>query len=249
MGVGRRFNESSIHCMSASSTQRPRLDIGGSTPLLVRQETFTRLHLGKRFLFASDLHLRKGVAARVIDELVRLAADARPELILLGGDLIDWHSGLEPLRELIHQMSQTADVGAVSGNHDRWVGVSNVRKAVLNGGGYWLEDQPFRWDADAVVYGRTSQQKIPARCHILCTHGPRPPEIPGAFDLILGGHLHGGQFVFFERGGRFYPGAFAYRWNGLRFEENGSTLLVSRGVRDTVPLRWNCPREVIVVDL
>ena len=33
------------------------------------------------------------------------------------------------------------------------------------------------------------------------------------------------------------------------FQDNGSTLLVSRGVRDTLPLRWNCPREVIVVQL
>jgi predicted MPP superfamily phosphohydrolase len=55
--------------------------------------------------------------------------------------------------------------------------------------------------------------------------------------------------VFFERGGRLYPGAFLYRWNGLRFHENGSTLVVSRGVRDTLPLRWNCPREVILVEV
>ena len=76
-----------------------------------------------------------------------------------------------------------------------------------------------------------------------------PPGARRGFDLTLSGHLHGGQFVFYEHGGRLYPGAFAYRWNGLRFQENGSTLLVSRGVRDTLPFRWNCPREVIAVDL
>jgi len=215
----------------------------------VRQEIVTRTGLGRRILFASDLHLRKGIAERVVDEVLRIVSEARPGFILLGGDLVDWNSGLEPLKALVREMAARAPVGAVSGNHDRWIGLSSVREAVLNGGGHWLEDRPLCWETDAVIYGNAAQQKIPARCHILCTHGPRPPARSGAFDLVLGGHLHGGQFVFYERRGRFYPGAFAYRWNGLRFEENGSTLLVSRGVRDTIPLRWNCPREVIVVDL
>ena len=100
-----------------------------------------------------------------------------------------------------------------------------------------------------VAYGNPQQELWPAHCQVLCTHHPGPPAARQGFDLILSGHLHGGQFVFYERGGKLYPGAFAYRWNGLRFQENGHTLLVSRGVRDTLPLRWNCPREVIVVDL
>jgi uncharacterized protein len=235
--------------MSVRTARFPRLDIGGRTPLFTRHEAVSHLTLGRRLLFASDLHLRKGIATRVIDQLLDIVLQTRPEVILLGGDLVDWRSGLEPLEHLIQEMIGIAPVGAVSGNHDRWVGVSNVREAVLNVGGHWLEDQPLCWENDAVVYGRSIQTKVPARCQILCTHGPKFPISNRTFDLILGGHLHGGQFVFFQRGGRFYPGAFAYRWNGLRFEENGSTLLVSRGVRDTVPLRWNCPREVIVVDL
>jgi predicted MPP superfamily phosphohydrolase len=55
----------------------------------------------------------------------------------------------------------------------------------------------------------------------------------GRFELTLSGHLHGGQFVLFERRGRLYPGAFLYRWKRLRFEDkNGKTLLISLEVSD-----------------
>jgi predicted MPP superfamily phosphohydrolase len=146
-------------------------------------------------------------------------------------------------------MAGIAPVAAIGGNHDRWVGLGRVRDAVRDGGGHWLDDEPLLWAPRAAAYGSPESERLPAECHILCSHHPRPVADHHRFDLVLSGHIHGGQFVFFERKGRLYPGAFLYRWNGLRFHENGTTLLVSRGVRDTFPLRWNCPREVIVVDL
>ena len=115
------------------------------------------------------------------------------------------------------------------------------RRQSSRAGGHWLEDKPLRWAPNAVAYGNPQQELWSADCQVLCIHHPGPPAARQGFDLILSGHLHGGQFVFYERGGKLYPGAFAYRWNGLRFQENGHTLLVSRGVRDTLPLRWNCP--------
>ena len=236
--------------MSAGRGWLQRLEIGGRRPLLVRRERLSpHLGLGKRILFASDLHLRKNGPVHVVAGILDIVSRERPDIILLGGDLVDSRSGLEPLHRLIEDMVGVAPVGAVGGNHDRWIGLADVRGAVLGAGGNWLEDRPLRWAPNAVAYGAPEQELLSAHCHVLCTHDPRPPAARCGFHLVLSGHLHGGQFVFYERGGRLYPGAFAYRWNGLRFHENGSTLLVSRGVRDTLPLRWNCPREVIAVDL
>ncbi len=45
---------------------------------------------------------------------------------------------------------------------------------------------------------------------------------------------------------RLYPAAWVYRWHGLRFAEWGAVLLVSRGAGDALPVRFNCPREVIL---
>jgi predicted MPP superfamily phosphohydrolase len=226
-----------------------RLEVGARKPLLVRREELTHLGLGKRILFASDLHLRKDGPPQIVEGIVDIVSRERPDVVLLGGDLIDWRTGLSPLRALVAGITRMVPVAAVGGNHDRWIGLSCVREAVIDGGGHWLEDKPFECPRGVVAYGSPDAELLSADCHVLCMHDPCLPPAASGFDLVLSGHVHGGQFVFYERGGRFYPGALLYRWNGLRFQENGGTLLVSRGVRDTLPLRWNCPREVIVVDL
>jgi predicted MPP superfamily phosphohydrolase len=48
---------------------------------------------------------------------------------------------------------------------------------------------------------------------------------------------------------RLYPAAWAHRWHGLRFAAGDTRMLVSRGAGDTFPLRFNCPREVLLCDL
>jgi uncharacterized protein len=226
------------------------IEVGSRRPLLVRRESVGRMRVRKRVLFASDLHLRKDGPGHIVDGLVEIASRECPDLVLLGGDLLDWPSGVAALQSLVLRLSRVAPVGAIAGNHDRWLGVAKVRAAVLAGGGRWLEDAPLFLTADCAVYGSTEQPVQAASYHLLCTHHPGASTPGRNFDLTLSGHLHGGQFVFYQRHGRLYPGAFLYRWNGLRFDdEAGKTLLISRGVQDTLPLRWNCPREVLIVDI
>ena len=83
---------------------------------------------------------------------------------------------------------------------------------------------------------------------ILCAHNPsiwRAARESG-YDLVLAGHLHGCQGVLFEAGGRLYPGALFYPHNHIRQAWNGSRLLVSMGCSDLIPIRWGCPREIVV---
>ena len=220
-------------------------EIGARRPLIVRRER-VQIGVGKRLLFVSDLHLRKSGPRHIVDGLLAIASRESPDAILLGGDLVEWFSGLAALQSLVERMSIVAPVFAVAGNHDRWVGARSVRAAVIAGGGRWLEDAPCPLTGECSIYGSQKQILQPATRHLLCAHHPAAPAHP--FDLTLSGHLHGGQFVFCQRRGRFFPGALLYRWNGLRFDDgHGRTLLVSRGVQDTLPLRWNCPREALIV--
>ena len=224
------------------------IEVGARRPLLVRRERVGNISAKKRLLFASDLHLRKNGPRHIVDGLLEIASRECPDLVLLGGDLVDSRSGLEALQSLVRRLSRVAALGAVAGNHDRWIGVTRVRAAVAAGGGHWLEDAPWFLTPDCAIYGSREQPVQSASYHLLCTHYPVASARP--FDLTLSGHLHGGQFVFYQRHGRLYPGAFLYRWNGLRFDDNdGRTLLISRGVQDTLPLRWNCPREVLIVEI
>jgi uncharacterized protein len=225
-----------------------KMEVGARRPLLVRRECVANIGARRRVLFASDLHLRKTGPGHIVEGLLAIASRECPDLVLLGGDLVDTTSGLEALQSLVGRLARVAAVGAVSGNHDRWIGVERVREAVVGGGGRWLEDEPWFVTPDCAIYGSREQPVQAASYHLLCTHHPVASARP--FDLTLSGHLHGGQFVFYQRQGRLYPGAFVYRWNGLRFDdEEGRTLLISRGVQDTLPLRWNCPREVLMVDI
>lgn len=210
-----------------------------SGQLLVRRESLG-LELGLDLLYVSDLHLRAGLPARLEAQVLEAAVQTRPDHILLGGDLVDSASGLERLADLVARLARLAPVGAVSGNHDRMVGRERVQEAVCGAGARWLED-----GGDGLISGRPEEGAT-----VLCAHDPAVVEsVPETTRLVLAGHLHGGQMVLAERAGKLYPGALFYRWNGLRFERGSTTLLVSRGVTDTVPLRYNCPREVLLVKL
>ena len=223
------------------------IEIGARRPLLVRRESVANIGVKKRILFASDLHLRRNGPRHVVDGLLEIASRECPDVVLFGGDLVDRASGLEALKSLVRRLSRVALVCAVAGNHDRWIGRARVRAAVAAAGGIWLEDAPWFLTRDCAIYGSREQPIQSARFHLLCTHHPVAFARP--FNLTLSGHLHGGQFVFYQRNGKLYPGAFLYRWNGLRFDKEGRTLLISRGVQDTLPLRWNCPREALIVDI
>ena len=238
---------------------------GNSGPLLVRHE---RVHLGLarplRLLYASDLHLGRRWTRAIPGQLLLAARAAAPELILLGGDLADNRAGLAALKECVHDLAAAASVHAVPGNHDERTGMGDVRAAVEAGGGHWLPDHPIegpvsidgRIDAQITnLSGRQFDDQIDpaprAVPRLLCTHHPGefPATAAAGYALVLAGHLHGGQCVLATDRGRLYPAAWIYRWHGLRFEEQGSVLLVSRGAGDTLPLRFNCPREVILCEL
>src|SRR5699024_9398429 len=85
---------------------------------------------------------------------------------------------------------------------------------------------------------------------VLCAHYP-PAGLtwPAAYNLVLAGHLHGGQVVGWQRHGSMFPGRWFARWNVLRHQQGLSALVVSRGLGDTFPMRYNCPREIVRIRL
>ena len=234
---------------SASAGIRFPFEFGASGALLVRRE---HIHLGLprslRVLYASDLHLGHRWTREIPGQLVRSAHESAPDLILLGGDLADNRRGLPALERCVRELSEFAPVHAVPGNHDERTGLAGVRAAVEAGGGHWLPDRPV--DGPIRIDGRLDPG-VHAGRRLLCTHHPGEfrAAAEAGYSVVLAGHLHGGQCVLATRGGRLYPGAWFYRWHGLRFEEPGAVLLVSRGAGDTLPVRFNCPREVILCEL
>jgi predicted MPP superfamily phosphohydrolase len=166
----------------------------------------------------------------------------------LGGDLIDRRRALPAMQQCIRELAKLAAVGAIPANHDARVGLPVIRAAVKSAGGRWLPEHPF--EGPVRIDGTVA--RAPAGVpRILCAHSPRvfPAAVRAGYRLVLAGHLHGGQCVLATVNDRLYPAAWFDRWHGLRFIERGTLLLVSRGVADTFPVRFNCPREVILCAL
>ena len=183
----------------------------------------------------------------------QIIATTRPDLLLLGGDLVDRRCGLPQLEALVSFARRTCLVGAIGGNHDRRVGIAAVQGAVERAGGVWLDRQPLAFFAGStrvVASAARLRQAPPTDVSIHCTHYPNPfgRKVEPEHDIVFAGHLHGCQCTAFAWRGRQYPGAWFYRWNGLRFSRPHCVMLVSRGLRDAVPLRVNCPREVVLCD-
>lgn len=217
--------------------------------LTVRHERVRAHVAGVRLLYASDLHFSGPWTERAGAQLVARARELAPDAVLLGGDLADWSNGLARLTACVDELARVAPVLAVAGNHDVLPGVRSVRAAVEAGGGVWLGGRS-RAIGGVTIDGGLRPGAAPG-VRVLCAHDPDVFEraADAGYDLVLAGHLHGLQWVAAERGGLLYPGALVWRYNGLKFTRGATTMLVSRGVSDTFPLRWNCPREVLACEI
>jgi predicted MPP superfamily phosphohydrolase len=224
--------------------------VGLPRTLAVRTERVaTRGRAAARLLYASDLHLGWPWTRSVPELLLNAVERLRPDALLLGGDLCDGLASVSDLADLVRRAAESTVVAAVPGNHDARTGARAIRDAVRAAGGAWLPDAP--WSAGGVRVEGWARTGPSDAVRVLCAHAPSvtPAARATGFDVVLAGHLHGGQLVLFESGGRLYPYAWIDRWNGLRFDLPGTTLVVSRGVADALPLRVRCPREVVLCEL
>jgi uncharacterized protein len=212
-----------------------------------------------KLLHLSDLHVKwKGRSLRHVETAIHQSA---PDLIAMTGDYYDTPWGAGPLLDFVKRVAQHCPVYWISGNHDRWFGAGPLRQLRQVGRCYCVDDQAWIYRSRT---GR-SYELISWAQHRLDSHPPRPgqrrivllhnPEhitterLPGC-DLLLAGHLHGAQFIFRQcADGRFFPGNLLYRWCGDRHQVGAATVIVSRGLGDTLPLRFRCPKEMVFVEI
>ncbi len=235
------------HNLELTSTDLP---MSGLDPLLD----------GLRVAFLTDLHLSALVPATDIERAVRLARDARPDMVVLGGDYVSFgdRSYVEPVAELLQPLDAPLGVFAVLGNHDeersvtsaferrgfsvlldRWTRLA-IRGAPLDVGGlrFWTR----RREVGAAVRGSGTSM-------LLLAHDPRRLHEAAALDIsgVLSGHTHGGQIVLPGLGAlaaRKFPIA-----AGL-IREGSTSMFVSRGIGTVyAPVRIGCPPEVSIVTL
>lgn len=210
-------------------------------------------------------------------ELLDAVEEQDPDLVLLGGDIVDDGPEMPEERALatVEALAERWPTYYVTGNHEYRTGRAEEIKELLAGrGAVVLEgtctlvtvgeqtlqicgvDDPA---VGAAVWQSQLEDVTVALegdvCSILISHRPeRVADYTGrGFDLVLSGHAHGGQWRIPLLGvGLIAPNQGLFpRYAGGTYDLEGTTLVVSRGLaREStrIPRLYN-PPEVVVVDL
>jgi uncharacterized protein len=219
-----------------------------------RLDGFTILHL-------SDFHLGTvSFNARALARAVRWANEAPYDLVALTGDLLSRQRGERALRRAIAALRPRYGVFAVLGNHDVAVtrdpfSTPTDASGVETEGAVLLEDESVLVDVGGYsvqVAGGDPRdgwrERRPGKLadgqadlRLLLFHFPDVVQYlgPGDFDLVLAGHLHGGQICLpTPRGKVRLEHLRAPYWEGLHETPQGM-LHVSRGLGTSfVPFRF-----------
>ena len=160
-----------------------------------------------RILFVTDLHLRPSHSemARICFEA---AADTRPELICLGGDMAEYDEGLTTALEELRRVFPKQPVFAVPGNNDdlRFNGERDEQAALYSRYGceYLLNTaRSIETSGGRICVAGTEdgyshepdvKELLDRNCYsVLLTHAPHRELLKEQPDLLLSGHTHGGQ--------------------------------------------------------
>jgi uncharacterized protein len=211
---------------------------------------------GLRLVHLSDFHLGfPSRGTRAVERAVAWAAELRPDLVLISGDLLARPRAEPKLRGLLAQLPSSF---AVLGNHDFALSRDPFSKpAELSdlGSTVLLEDdartvelrgkrvQIVGVDPRSYRRGRAEPARLAdpeADLRILLCHFPRVIDRlpPGVFDLVLAGHLHAGQVVVPYGFGKLRLAHLRWTYAEGLYRRPGGVLHISPGLGTTfVPFR------------
>ena len=219
-----------------------------------------------RVVQISDIHLGLIVGKSRLKRILRQVKDARPDILVSTGDLVDGQmDDLEALTDMFQKISAKYGKFAVTGNHEFYAGIDQAlaftEKAgftILRGEGLTVSnllnvagvDDPARkrYGPDREASEKALLEKMPReKFTLFLKHQPViSSESLGMFDLQLSGHTHKGQIFPFNLVTKLY-----YPMHTGLSKINGNALLyVSRGSGTWgPPVRFLSPPEVTVIDI
>lgn len=235
---------------------------------------------GLRIAHLSDFHLgAPGPNLAAARRAVRIAMAAEPDLIAITGDQLSHPRGTGELLELLAGLDAPLGVWAILGNHDLGYSRDPLSRAgevpdYAAAGARLLRDETAvveRGGARIAISGiEPRRQERPtfatplgaplehpwptaeAELHLVLSHYPDLfDEAPaGSRDLVLAGHLHGGQICVPWPSGRLRLSQLGQRYTDGAFRRGDATMIVTRGVGTTfVPFRILARPEVPVLQL
>jgi len=230
---------------------------------------------GLRIAAISDLH--PGGLNVTLDKvrlIVEKTNDTQPDLILLPGDFVDTALGLFPIDPEVtaaelKKLRARHGVFAVLGNHDWWLDVDRVRKALENAGIRVLENDVAKidlserngqrlwiagfgdlWEGAPNVVATLAKVDDNAPV-VALTHNPDLfPQVPARVALTVAGHTHGGQVAIPLIGRPVVPSDFGERYAAGHIVEEGRHLVVTTGIGVSIlPVRFRVTPEISLLTI
>ena len=226
-----------------------------------------------RIVQLSDLHW--ALFGRDNCHLVARVAQQQPDIIVITGDLLDKRvPNRRKSLSLLRQLAAICPVYYVRGNHEVYLNDRQYLEDVAKTGAIYLENEKTEIMGmtligldDASVCGSRDYESQKAFIDqqldrlaveknaytILLSHQPQHLDSYGNYqiDLVLCGHVHGGQFRLPFIGGIYGPqqGLFPRYDAGLHYTK-GTAMILSRGLGNSLfPFRLNNYPEIVIIDL
>ena len=225
------------------------------------QGRFERL----RVAHLSDFHVSSLLPLDYYRAVFERAAASEPDLMFLTGDFISEARFSDKLRGIVEFASARCGVFAVLGNHDYWLGASEVASALEDAGIHVMGNRSVALEATAganvtitgceAPWGKhdwkkplgTGEGVALALCHT-------PDNIyrlsrAGA-SAVFSGHYHAGQVRVPGLGSLVVPSIYGRRFDHGHFLVDGTHLFVTAGIGAVgVPFRLYCQPDLFIVDL
>ena len=234
-----------------------------ATHPVVRQVTYTTdkpVPGPYKVVFASGLHFGGLFGTEYGKELAARINGQQPDLILLGGDIVDGDLPFvqqEGSLDTLKALRARDGIYAVYGNHDKRMDTATIERSLLEKEGIrFLVDETKPVNAwlsltglDDYLFGdrRARFQPETGKCNILMEHEPRRLEKAAeeGYDLYFAGHTHAGQLLpnrLITR--KMYPLDYGSRWFGTMLATTSS----GYGLWG-VPIRSGPRPEIVVVTI
>ncbi|HVX14839.1 MAG TPA: metallophosphoesterase [Pirellulales bacterium] len=217
-----------------------------------------RVWHGLSILHLTDFHFIGTIDLPFFERLTELAQQARPDLIVFTGDLLDDMRLIDWLPPTLGRLEAPLGRFFILGNHDWYLEPAVIRQRMTDLGWRDVAGTTVVLDENKppIVLGGSelpwmgrhpdfSPQPGDA-FRILLSHTPdnlswsRKQRL----DLMLSGHNHGGQVVLPVVGPMYSPSVHGCQFASGAFDAPPTLLYVSRGISGRHPVRWRCRPEL-----
>ena len=160
----------------------------------------------------SDIHLGAGAGDALVDKMCEQTAELNPDLVCIGGDLVDMmtlQEDLDAFADKIARLAPKYGVIFVEGNHEKDSDL-DCRAALEKRGVLCLYDEAVVFENGLAVAGRRDAHEVPVPEILAAASVPedahalvlshRPADLTEMSDypyLVLSGHTHGYQIPIF----------------------------------------------------